>query len=35
MQQINFLKNLALLGATFLVMYFGAGPLSLDERAGR
>jgi putative oxidoreductase len=35
MQQINFLKNVALLGAMFLVMYFGAGPLSLDERAGR
>jgi putative oxidoreductase len=35
MQQINFMKNVALLGATFLVMYFGAGPVSLDERAGR
>jgi len=35
MQQVNFMKNLALLGATCLIMYFGAGPLSLDERAGR
>jgi putative oxidoreductase len=35
MQQINFMKNVALLGATFLIMYFGAGPVSLDERAGR
>ncbi len=35
MQQIHFMKNVALLGATFLMMYFGAGPISLDERAGR
>jgi putative oxidoreductase len=35
MQQIMFLKNVALLGATFMLMYFGAGPVSLDERAGR
>ena len=35
MQQIHFLKNVAMLGATFLMMYFGAGPASLDERAGR
>ncbi len=35
MQQVNFLKNMALLGATFMMMYFGAGPVSLDERAGR
>jgi putative oxidoreductase len=35
MQQINFLKNVAIFGATLLVMYFSAGPVSLDERAGR
>src|SRR5262249_4714433 len=35
MQQINFMKNLALVGATLVFMYFGAGPISLDERAGR
>jgi putative oxidoreductase len=35
MQQINFMKNVALLGATCMIMYFGAGPVSLDERAGR
>lgn len=33
MQQINFMKNLAMLGGAFLVIYFGAGPVSLDERA--
>jgi putative oxidoreductase len=31
-QQIEFLKNLALIGAALLVAYFGSGPLSLDER---
>lgn len=35
MQQIMFLKNVAMLGGTCLLMYFGAGPVSLDERAGR
>ena len=35
MQQVNFLKNVALLGTTFMLMYFGAGPISLDARAGR
>jgi putative oxidoreductase len=35
MQQINFMKNMALLGATFVFMYFGAGPVSLDERSAR
>ncbi|HEX3773967.1 MAG TPA: DoxX family membrane protein, partial [Polyangiaceae bacterium] len=35
MQQVNFMKNLALLGATCVFMYFGAGPISFDERAGR
>jgi putative oxidoreductase len=35
MQQIHFMKNVALLGATFVLMYFGAGPISMDERSGR
>ncbi len=30
MQQVNFLKNLAMAGGALLVVYFGAGPLSLD-----
>jgi len=29
MQQINFMKNLALLGGALLIAYFGSGPLSL------
>ena len=32
MQQGMFLKNLSLLGASLLIAYFGAGPLSLDAR---
>jgi putative oxidoreductase len=31
MQRANFLKNIALAGGTLLIMYFGAGPLSLDD----
>ena len=31
-QQIMFMKNLALLGGTLLILYFGAGPFSVDER---
>lgn len=31
-QQIMFMKNLALLGGTLLLLHFGPGPLSLDER---
>jgi len=34
-QRVMFLKNVAMLGTTFLLMYFGAGPISLDQRAGR
>jgi putative oxidoreductase len=30
MQQIMFMKNMAILGAALLVAYHGAGPLSLD-----
>jgi putative oxidoreductase len=35
MQQIMFMKNVSMLGAALLVAYFGAGPISLDDRAGR
>lgn len=35
MHQAMFMKNLALLGGALLVAYFGAGPVSLDERARR
>jgi uncharacterized membrane protein YphA (DoxX/SURF4 family) len=31
MQQIMFMKNLALMGGALLVIYFGAGPLSVDD----
>jgi putative oxidoreductase len=34
-EQIEFLKNLALVGAALIVAYFGAGPVSLDERLHR
>ena len=33
MQQAMFMKNVAMLGAALLITYFGAGPLSFDERA--
>lgn len=31
MQQINFLKNVSMLGAALMIVYFGAGPVSVDE----
>jgi putative oxidoreductase len=34
-QQAMFMKNLAILGGALLVAYWGAGPVSLDERVGR
>lgn len=34
-QQVHFLKNLSMLGAAFLIAYFGSGPLSLEGRAKR
>jgi putative oxidoreductase len=35
MQQVMFMKNVALLGGALLVTYFGAGPVSLDARRGQ
>lgn len=32
MQVIQFLKNLALIGGLLMVVYFGAGPVSLDAQ---
>jgi putative oxidoreductase len=32
MQQINFMKNLAIMGGMLYVMAFGAGPMSIDNR---
>jgi len=34
-QMAMFMKNLAMLGGALLIAYWGAGPVSLDERAGR
>jgi putative oxidoreductase len=31
-QQAHFMKNLSMIGAALLICYFGAGPLSLDNR---
>ena len=35
LEQANFTKNLALLGAALLIAYFGAGTISLDDRRKR
>ncbi|HEX9297544.1 MAG TPA: DoxX family protein [Polyangiaceae bacterium] len=35
MQQIEFMKNLSMLGGALLIAYFGPGPLSLDARRPR
>jgi putative oxidoreductase len=32
---IHFLKNLMIAGGLLQVVYFGAGPVSLDNRVGR
>jgi putative oxidoreductase len=32
MQKINFMKNLSLLGAAFIISQFGSGPLSVDNK---
>ena len=34
-QMAMFMKNLAMLGGALLIAYWGAGPVSLDERAER
>ncbi len=34
-QQVDFMKNLSLLGAAFLIAYFGSGPMSLEGRTQR
>jgi putative oxidoreductase len=31
-EQVHFMKNLAMLGAALLIVYFGSGPFSLDNR---
>lgn len=31
-QQANFMKNVSMLGAALMLMYFGAGPFSFDAR---
>ncbi|HTR49474.1 MAG TPA: DoxX family protein [Kofleriaceae bacterium] len=31
MQKAQFMKNVALIGGALLVMYYGAGPISLDN----
>ena len=32
MDRIQFMKNVAMLGGALLITYFGAGPVSVDER---
>ena len=31
-QQINFMKNVSLIGAALLIAHFGSGPLSVDKK---
>jgi putative oxidoreductase len=33
MQRIMFMKNVAILGGILMVVHFGAGPISIDERS--
>src|ERR1035437_1057326 len=33
MQMTNFMKNISMLGAAFLIAYFGAGPCSFDNKS--
>jgi len=35
MQQVNFMKNISMLGGALLISYFGAGPLSIDAMHSR
>ncbi len=32
-QQVNFMKNISMLGAAILICYFGSGPISLDNQS--
>ncbi len=32
MQSAMFMKNLSMLGAALMIIYFGSGPLSIDKR---
>lgn len=32
MQKIMFMKNVTMMGAALLIMHFGAGPMSIDNR---
>jgi len=32
LQQVMFMKNLAMLGGALLITFFGSGPLSLDKK---
>jgi putative oxidoreductase len=34
MQLVNFMKNITMLGGALLVVYFGAGPVSVDAWLG-
>jgi putative oxidoreductase len=34
-QMVMFMKNLSMLGAAFLIAWFGAGPISVDERRNK
>jgi putative oxidoreductase len=34
LQMTMFMKNTSMLGAAFLIAWFGAGPVSIDERKG-
>src|SRR5215831_12685131 len=35
MDMASFMKNISLIGAALMIMYFGAGPLSLDKRLAK
>jgi putative oxidoreductase len=35
MQMVNFMKNVSMLGGALIISQVGAGPFSLDSRAGR
>lgn len=35
LEQVMFMKNVPMLGGALLILYYGAGPISLDARAWR